>query len=78
MSINIVFDVNNTKEIVDFSYQTPTSLTFEILGEQDNQKRIKILKNHLEKVYTDKEIVESIMIHFCSLLDAPNLTLSCI
>jgi hypothetical protein len=44
-----MFKVKGSTAYVEFPYQTPTTLTYAVIGEKDVEKRIQLIKDDLNK-----------------------------
>ena len=71
MSINLCFYVKGSNTMIDFPYQTPSNLTWAVMGAQTDDEKIKLIEAKLEKKYRDE-----IMIKVKALIRSPNLELS--
>ena len=79
MSMNLIFDVKESPAIVSFPYQTSTSLTFAGLAEDDNDKRIALIKEDIDgwANYDDEE-KKDMLNEVVALINSPALELSLI
>ena len=76
MSMNLIFDVKGGAGMVDFPFQTSTDLTYAVLKEPDNDKRLALIRKELKQnTYTKKEIAEMIE-RIKALMKNPNLELT--
>ena len=76
MSMNLYFYSKIHNLDVDFPFQTPTELSYEVLREKSNKKRLEIIKIYIEENYDDKEYQQYILNKISDLLDDENLELS--
>jgi len=74
MSMNLAFRVKGGG-IVDFPFQTNTTLTRAILAEKDCLKRIKMFDENLRRNGCDLGTRLSVMERIVTLMDNPNLEL---
>lgn len=77
MSMNLCFDVKGGG-MVDFPFQTPTELTYDVLREPNNDKRLALLRAAMEKWSWDKKQIEETLGTIEALMKSPNLELSLI
>lgn len=78
MSMNLCFDVKGGAGMVDFPYQTSTELTYAVLNEKDDDKRLALIRKDIESWGRSKEEIERIMGEVEALMKSPNLELSLI
>ena len=78
MSMNLCFDVKGGKGMVDFPFQTPTELTYAVLKETDNTKRLEMPRSAMEEYGWHKKDIEETLEEIEGLMKSPNLELSLI
>jgi hypothetical protein len=75
--MNLCFEVKGGAGIVDFPFQTPTSLTHAVYNESSNEKRLMLIRAYLdERQSDDKEWVEEVFAEVKALMESPNLELT--
>jgi len=77
MSLNLIFTINN-KAVIDFPFQTTTSLTKKVLEESDKEKQLEIIKNELKSWNWDDKDIEDTIRDVKDLLYDPDLKLTLI
>lgn len=78
MSMNLCFDVKGGAGMVDFPFQTPEELTYAVLREPDNDKRLTLIRKACEGYGWSKEDIETTLSEIEALMKSPNLELSLI
>ncbi len=76
MSMNLIFDVKGGSGSVDFPFQTPTELTYEILNIKNNQERVNLIEKRLNEWGWHKDDVIRIIEEIKDLLSNEHLELS--
>lgn len=71
--MNLAFFVNGGAGVVEFPFQTPTSLTYAVLKKETNEERLVLIKQYLEG--EPPEYVEDILEQIQQLMSSPHLTL---
>ena len=77
MSMNLIFNVKGGAGCVDFPFQTPTSLTYQVLAAESKQKQLQVIYDYIDK-WEDIGFGKAIKKEVADLFDNPNLELSII
>jgi len=74
MSMNLCFKFK--KHHIDFPFQTPTVLSYDVMKETTREKRFEVVKKYIHEIYTEDSTYANHIINECKdmMLD-PDLTL---
>jgi len=79
MSMNLRFSVIGSKEWVDFPFQTPSELTFQVLDARTLEERMNIIKNYIHNdTGWDEEAKDRIWTRCWGLMNSAHLELGMI
>ena len=76
MSMNLAFYVQGGGGYVDFPFQTPTEMSYEVLAEKTLEGRLKIVRRELKAWGVDEDLIEEYLEQIDQYLKNPNLTLT--
>ena len=77
MSMNLNFCTkSNPPAFIDFPFQTPTVLTYAVMAEKDNTKRLKLIREHMVTSGWKKKDMNIMMGQIKSLMNNDGLELS--
>lgn len=75
MSTNLIFMTTYCWRSVDFTFQTPTALTYAVLNAKTTEERIEIIKNLMIKWSWDEEDIDRLTKEITEMLNDPTLKL---
>jgi len=76
--MNLIFDVKGGPGCVDFTFQTPTDLTYKVLEAKSNEERIEIIEKQLIEWEWEGEKITRIMNEIKELFSCGTLEISLI
>jgi len=77
MSLNLVFDVEGGGTVA-FPFQTPTSLTFDVLNAETKEEQLELVEKEIRQWGQGEQWVTNKMNEVRVLLENPNLSVSMI
>ena len=76
MSMNLNFCTkSNPPAFIDFPFQTPTVLTYAVMAEKDNTKRLKLIREHMITSGWEQENINRVMAEIEIMVNNPKLEL---
>lgn len=76
MSMNLYFETVDGLGFVDFPFQTPTDLTYEVLAAEGTEERLSIIKREMDKWGWSEEIQSGILSSAKALMNNEHLRLT--
>jgi hypothetical protein len=76
--MNLCFTTIDRNNFIDFPFQTPTSLTYEVYGNETKEGQLSILVNYMKTCNWDSNTIDKVTKQCKELLFDPTLKLSII
>lgn len=76
MSMNLYFETKDGVAMVDFPFQTPTDLTYAVIEEKDNTRRLELIKDAMISWEWDYDDIHEMLIRISEMLNSDHLQLT--